>query len=132
MYKAGDSSRWTSRLLTKSKTMTTKKKSKIPPATVADLLYKSKFQCVVCQKEDIQIHHVNGKNDDHRIDNLACLCHPHHEKATLNNSLYKTLTKEAVIKFREKHYQRIEKSREAESKQFDNPITKLTEEKLLT
>lgn len=109
-----------------------KKSSNVPDKIAADLLYKSNLQCCVCQEKGVHIHHLNGKNSDHRIDNLAYLCFFHHDEATKTGSLSRKLSKETIINFREQHYQVIINNRERSLGSFDRPINQLTEEQLLT
>lgn len=108
------------------------KSTKIPPQTVGEVLFKSNLQCCVCKRKGEQIHHVNGNRYDHRIDNLAYLCIiPCHDDATKTGGISRKLSKEAIIKFREQHYQEIKNARQKALGSFDHNINELTEEKLL-
>jgi len=110
----------------------TKKRVKIPNETEGLLIYKSNLSCCVCSKKGDHIHHLDGNSNNNNIDNLALLCFEHHNLATIKNSLSKTLKKEAIIKYREHHYKVIENKRQNLIGILDNPITDLTDEKLLT
>lgn len=112
--------------------MATKKSApKIPAKTEAEVMFRSNLQCCVCQEKGDHIHHL-GKREDNSFDNLALLCFPHHDKATIKGSLSKQLSKEAIIKFREHHYKVIDNKRAESLKSFKAPIIKLNEETLLT
>ncbi len=108
-----------------------KKTTSIPSKTAADVLYKSNLQCCICQEKGVHIHHLNGKNQDHRLDNLAYLCFSHHDDATITGSLSRKLSKETIIKYREQHYQVIINERERALGSHNHIINQLTEEQLL-
>ncbi|MBW8050074.1 MAG: HNH endonuclease [Cytophagales bacterium] len=113
--------------------MTTKKKStKIPPKTEAEVMFKSNLQCCVCQKKGDHIHHLDSVRTNNDFDNLALLCFKHHNFATIKGSLSKKLSRQAIIKFREHHYQVIENERQKTLGALNNPIIELNEEALLT
>ena len=112
--------------------MATKKRIKIPNATEGQLLYQTDYKCCVCNKRGDQIHHLDGNPSNNNLDNLAFLCFEDHNLASLKETLRKKLTKEAIVNYRNHHYQVIEKRRKKELGALDKPISKLTNEKLLT
>lgn len=112
--------------------MATKKRTKIPPETDGLLLYMTDYRCCVCNKRGDHIHHLDGNPGNNNLDNLAFLCFDDHDLASLKGTLRKKLSKEAIINYRNHHYHVIENRRKNELGAFDKPISKLTEEKLLT
>lgn len=108
------------------------KRKNIPNATEGELLFRADYKCCVCNKRGDHIHHLDEIPSNNNIDNLVFLCFPHHNEASIKNSLSKTLKKEAIIKYRLHHYKVIENKRKKELGELDRPIKQLTEEKLLT
>ena len=112
--------------------MTKKRSSKVPLKVVGELQHKSNLLCCVCKERGEQIHHLNGKNYDHRLDNLVYLCFRHHDEATRTGGLSRKLSREAIIRFRDQHYMFIEKERQKILIGFDHKLSRITEEDLLT
>jgi hypothetical protein len=54
----------------------------IPDSVRTRVLLANRHACCICQKIDVQIHHIDGDNSNNVEDNLAVLCLPHHDKAT--------------------------------------------------
>ncbi|MFW6247415.1 MAG: hypothetical protein ACOC22_04580 [bacterium] len=112
--------------------MTTKKKrTKIPPETEAEVMFKSDLQCCICQEKGDHIHHLDSDPNNNNINNLALLCFKHHDQATITSSLSKKLSRKTILNYREHHYKVIAYSRQRQLNKFNRPVDKLTEEKLL-
>lgn len=112
--------------------MTTKKRRvKIPPATEAEVMFKSNLQCCICQQKGDHIHHLDSDPSNNNIDNLALLCFKHHDEATITGSLSKKLSRQTILNYREHHYKVIEFSRQRQLGTFDKPVETMTEEKFL-
>lgn len=108
-----------------------KKRTKIPKATDAEVVFKSDMKCCVCKKKGDHIHHLDGKPDNNKFENLALLCFEHHELASIKGNIGKKLKKEAIVKYRNQHYQEIENARKRALGVFDNPIKNNFSEELL-
>ena len=104
---------------------------KIPAKIEGALMFRSDSQCCVCQKKGDHIHHLAGRINN-SFDNLALLCYEHHNQASLIGTLSKKLSKEAIIRYREHHYNVIANKRKKALNAFRTPIIKLDEEILLT
>lgn len=112
--------------------MTNKKtKIKIPPKVEAEVMFNSHLQCCVCQEKGDHIHHLDADPSNNNIDNLVLLCFNHHNEATIKGSLSKKLSRQTILKYRERHYQFIENARQKQLGTFNSSIETLTEEKLL-
>jgi Restriction endonuclease len=111
---------------------TKKKRTKIPPATEAEVMFKSDLQCCICQEKGDHIHHLDEVPSNNNIDNLALLCFTHHDLATIKGGLSKKLSRQTILNYREHHYKVIEFARQRQLGTFDKPLEALTEEKLLT
>jgi hypothetical protein len=48
----------------------------------------------------VQIHHINGDSSDNSWENLAILCHPHHDKATAPRGLTAQLKPEEIVRYK--------------------------------
>jgi len=108
-----------------------KTRPKIPPATEAEVMFKSDLQCCICQKKGDHIHHLDGKSNNNNIDNLALLCFEHHNQATITGSLSKKLSRQTILNYREHHYKMVEFARQRQLGTFDKPVDTMTEEKFL-
>lgn len=108
-----------------------KKKTKIPQKIADEVMFKSDMKCCVCENEGDHIHHLNGKDSDNRIDNLAFLCFKHHNLATVTGGLRKKLSAGTIIKYRLHLYEKVDKKRKSELKSLDKRLSVLTEEKII-
>jgi len=95
-------------------------RTKIPKEIRTRILMANAHSCCVCSSGGVQIHHINGDNSDHREENLAVLCLPHHDKATSPQGLTASLTAEQIRTYKRNweeacklRYQRIARSRTA-------------------
>lgn len=75
-----------------------------------DIQFKCRNKCCICNKEGIQIHHIDGNHNNDKEDNLAPLCHEHHELAQISleirNKMTKKLTPSLVKRFRDQCYEK--------------------------
>ena len=101
---------------------TKKKRVKIPPATEAEVMFKSDLQCCICQQKGDHIHHLDSDPSNNNIDNLALLCFKHHDEATITGSLSKKLSRQTILNYREHHYKVIEFARQRQLGTFDSPV----------
>lgn len=81
-----------------------KTRKKIPDSVQAQILIESKRRCCLCFhfSKDLeiktgQIAHLNKKNHDHRVENLAFLCFKHHDDYDSTRSQSKGITRLEVI-----------------------------------
>lgn len=105
---------------------------KIPESLEAEVLFKSDLKCCVCRKRGDHIHHIDGNPSNNNIENLVFLCFPHHDEATITNSLRKKLRPKTIIKFRIQHYAEIENDRLNRVSANNKPILQLSEDSLFT
>jgi hypothetical protein len=56
--------------------------------------------CCICGKSGVQIHHINSDPTDNRAANLAVLCLPHHDKATIVTGLSRKLSASDIRKYK--------------------------------
>jgi hypothetical protein len=54
-----------------------KKRTPIPQKTLDRLLVKCKHSCVICGREWVKIHHIDGKRSNNHENNLVPLCGHH-------------------------------------------------------
>lgn len=64
------------------------------------VLLANRHACCVCQRGDVQIHHINGDNSDNEERNLAVLCLSHHNKATAPPGLTAALKPEHIREYK--------------------------------
>ena len=62
-------------------------RTRLPDSVRTRVLVANRHSCCVCQRIDVQIHHIDGDPSNNADDNLAILCVPHHDKATPAHSL---------------------------------------------
>lgn len=72
----------------------------VPDATRTKVLLANRHACCVCQRIDVQIHHIDGDASNHEEGNLAVLCLPHHDKATAPRSLTARLKASEVTAYK--------------------------------
>jgi hypothetical protein len=77
------------------------KRKKIPASLRTRILLANRHACCVCERGNVQIHHINGDDSDNREENLAVLCHPHHDKATAPPGLTAALTPPQVREYKQ-------------------------------
>lgn len=80
----------------------------IPQKLRDEILQKCNNQCCICQKDGIQIHHIDGNASNNDEENLAPLCPNHHDEAGLNRQLGSRLSLKRIKMHRDKWYERVE------------------------
>ncbi len=83
----------------------------IPQSVQRELLFKNEAVCCVCQKQTIQIHHIDGDSKNNKLSNLAVLCVEHHALASSNSSIAKGFTPALIKKFKNDWESRIARKR---------------------
>lgn len=76
--------------------MVSQRRPKIPVKVEQEVLYRSAYSCVVCQKTNIQIHHIDKDNTNNSLDNLAPLCQEHHGEAHTKRDLTLSLSSDRI------------------------------------
>lgn len=73
----------------------------IDRTTVTELLWLSDRTCNLCMRErhHLEIHHINGRPDDNRFDNLIVLCRNCHSEASAR-SLGRRISGALLIKYK--------------------------------
>jgi hypothetical protein len=89
----------------------------IPPDVQTSVLIGSRRRCCVCYGlnrdhgiKQGQIAHLDGKNDNNDLDNLAFLCFDHHDEYDSRRSQSKGLTIHEVKRFRQDLHDVIERA----------------------
>ncbi len=71
-------------------------RKKIPPKVSSELLVANRHACCVCQSKGVQIHHIDEDSSNNSIENLAALCLPCHDQASMQIGLSKKLRAEEI------------------------------------
>lgn len=74
----------------------TSSRPKIPREVELNVLYRSAYSCVICQKPTIQIHHIDKNRNNNAEENLAPLCQEHHGEAHTQRELTLSLTQDRI------------------------------------
>jgi hypothetical protein len=77
-----------------------KVRTPVPNPLRAQILIANQHACCVCGKSGVQIHHINSDPTDNRSANLAVLCLPHHDKATVVTGLSRKLSPSDIRKYK--------------------------------
>jgi hypothetical protein len=100
-------------------------RKKIPPTIEADVLEKSARRCCLCYGLDSdycikkgQIAHLDHKNNNNSLNNLAFLCLDHHNEYDSTTSQSKNYTLEEIKRYRKKLYEIVNYFREKNNKEF--------------
>ena len=76
-------------------------RSPIPPKVASSLLLANRHACCVCQKIQVQIHHIDEDPSNNDPQNLAVLCLEHHDHASMQIGLSKKLRPDEVRKYKQ-------------------------------
>jgi hypothetical protein len=70
-----------------------KRRTPIPPATAAEVMFNHDRSCCVCRVPagSVQIHHIDDDPTNHAIGNLAVLCLEHHEQTQVSGGFGRKL-----------------------------------------
>lgn len=71
----------------------------IPPWLQDALIALNRYQCCVCKKNGVQLHHLDGNHSNNVPENIAVLCLDHHDNAEQAKSwtgMSKALSSEAI------------------------------------
>jgi hypothetical protein len=74
----------------------------IPNPLRSQVLIANQHACCICGRPRVQIHHINGDPTDNKPANLAVLCIPHHDEATVVTGLSAKLSVSEVRKYKRK------------------------------
>jgi len=83
---------------------------RIPPKLKNKLLVEAHHACVICGRSRVQVHHIDGNDENSEESNLIVLCLPHHdeaEKSKQGKGLSANLTQEQLHLYKEKHKQEL-------------------------
>jgi hypothetical protein len=72
----------------------------IPPKVASALLLANRHACCVCQKIQVQIHHIDEDPSNNEPENLAVLCLDHHDHASMKIGLSKKLRPDEVRSYK--------------------------------
>lgn len=74
----------------------------IPKSIESQVLLANRHACCVCQKLQIQLHHIDEDRANNNPDNIAVLCLPHHDLASMKIGLSKKLQAPEIKVYKEK------------------------------
>lgn len=82
------------------------KRTQIPKDIANLTLFLSDRTCCVCRvpRRAIQIHHLDGNNDNHELDNLAVLCLQCHDETQIKGGFGRKLNSELIKLYRNEFY----------------------------
>jgi hypothetical protein len=72
------------------------KRIPIPITIASQVLLANRHACCVCQKPQVQLHHIDENRANNDPDNIAVLCLTHHDLASMQIGLCKKLKAEEV------------------------------------
>lgn len=78
-----------------------KSRPPIPPKIASSLLMANRHACCVCQNYQVQIHHIDDDPSNNNLENLAALCLPHHDQATMTAGLTRKLKADDVRQYKQ-------------------------------
>lgn len=84
----------------------------IPSRIEREILFRNEASCCVCEKNNVQIHHIDGNHSNNELKNLAVLCVEHHDLASSKSLMTKRLAPLLIKKFKLDWEARISKKRE--------------------
>ncbi len=92
-----------------------KRRPRLSPNVEADLMWKSDRVCCIYHeaRKGVQVHHVDGRRAGDGLENLALLCHEHHEEASKTTSLTRKLSAVVVRRYRDEWYSEVQERRNA-------------------
>jgi hypothetical protein len=74
---------------------------RIPKPLRTEILLANRHACCVCQRINVQIHHIDGDPSNKALENLAVLCLHHHDLATTKVGLTAKLSEAEVRAFKQ-------------------------------
>lgn len=77
------------------------KRPPVPRKIQTALLVGNRHACCVCQKNRVQIHHIDGNPANNDLSNLAALCLDHHNNASMVLGLTKKLQPEQILQYKQ-------------------------------
>jgi len=80
-----------------------KKNSDVPLDIAAKALFLSDRTCCVCRTKgkSVQIHHIDGDNQNHKLNNLAILCLDCHNDTLVSGGFHRKLDADQIILYRD-------------------------------
>jgi hypothetical protein len=85
----------------------------IPEAVAAEVLFRAARTCAVCRipGRRVQIHHIDEDPSNNDLANLVPLCFDCHDQTQIKGGFARRLDATQVRRFRDDHFERIEKQR---------------------
>lgn len=75
-------------------------RKKLPDNISREILFKNESACCICQKSNVQIHHIDGNNSNNKLENLAILCIEHHALASVKSLMTQSLKPSLVRQYK--------------------------------
>jgi hypothetical protein len=91
-----------------------KPRTPIPDDISAEVMFQHDRTCCICHQRElaVQIHHIDEKPTNHRINNLAVLCLEHHEQTQTRGGFAKKLKAADVVRSRDDWVRRVQLRRD--------------------
>jgi hypothetical protein len=85
----------------------------IPPEIAAKVLFKSNRICYVCRVKgkSVQIHHIDGDDNNNSIENLAVLCLDCHTETQVKGGFHRKLSPDLIKLYRKDWEEIVQASR---------------------
>jgi hypothetical protein len=83
----------------------------MPSSIQLEILYRSAYVCAICQKRNVQVHHIDKNNANNHVTNLIVLCQEHHGEAHTTRDLTITLTRSRLSVIKRQWEQDVETRR---------------------
>lgn len=76
------------------------KRKLIPGKIEREVLFRNQNICCICQKPNIQIHHIDGNPNNNKASNLCVLCIEHHAQVSSVNRMTRGLSSSLLKKYK--------------------------------
>lgn len=101
-------------------------RSKLPKTIEAEILFLNRHTCCICREKnkDVQIHHIDGRNGNNTLSNLAILCLDCHSKVTGKRGLGKSFSKSELRRYKKNWENSVKKEFGLSEKQQSEAMAK--------
>lgn len=89
------------------------KRPAIPSAARQTALYNSANACVICHKENVQLHHIDEDRTNNDLSNLVVICQEHHGEAHTTRKLTQSLSPARIKDFKRRWENEVQERRQS-------------------